>query len=64
MDFDEGGTSGFLMNHLSLGIGSEGCMRVIFDASDSMGKVEEEEVIEEPEDDVDLYFLRSKLFHC
>lgn len=61
-DFDEGGASGLLMNHLSLGIGSEGCMRVIFDASDSMGKVEEEDVIEEPEDDVDLSFLRSKLF--
>ena len=62
-DFDEGGASGLLMNHLSLGIGSEGCMRVIFDASDSMGKVEEEDVIEEPEDDVDLSFLRSKLFN-
>lgn len=62
-DFDEGGASGLLMNHLSLGIGSEGCMRVIFDASDSMGKVEDEDVIEEPEDDVDLSFLRSKLFH-
>jgi condensin complex subunit 2 len=61
-DFDEGGASGLLMNHLSLGIGSEGCMRVIFDASDSMGKVEDEDVIEEPEDDVDLLFLRSKLF--
>jgi condensin complex subunit 2 len=63
-DFDEGGASGLLMNHLSLGIGSEGCMRVIFDASDSMGKVEDEEVIEEPEDDVDLSFIRSQLFHC
>jgi condensin complex subunit 2 len=62
-DFDEGGASGLLMNHLSLGIGSEGCMRVIFDASDSMGKVEDEDVIEEPEDDVDLFFLRSKLSH-
>ena len=62
-DFDEGGASGLLMNHLSLGIGSEGCMRVIFDASDSMGKVEDEDVIEEPEDDVDLLFLRSKLSH-
>jgi len=59
-DFDEGGAGGLLMNHLSLGIGSEGCMRVIFDASDAMGKVEEEEVVEEPEDDVDLAFLRSR----
>lgn len=58
-DFDEGGAGGLLMNHLSLGIGSEGCMRVIFDASDPMGKVEEEDVIEEPEDEVDLTFLRS-----
>ena len=61
-DFDEGGASGLLMNHLALGIGSEGCMRVIFDASDSMGKVEEEEVVEEPEDAVDLSYLRSLFF--
>ncbi|KAF8159810.1 condensin complex subunit 2/barren [Crassisporium funariophilum] len=59
-DFDEGGASGLLMNHLSLGLGSVGCMRVIFDASDSMGKVDEEEVINEPEDDVDLSFLRKE----
>ncbi|KAJ3485576.1 hypothetical protein NLJ89_g11890 [Agrocybe chaxingu] len=58
-DFDEGGAGGLLMNHLSLGVGSEGCMRVVFDASDPMGKVEEEEVVEEPEDDVDLSFLRK-----
>ena len=45
---------------LSLGIGSEGCMRVIFDASDPMGKVEEEEVVEEPEDLIDLSYLRSE----
>lgn len=59
-DFDEGGASGLLMNHLSLGIGSEGCMRVIFDASDPMGKVEEEDVVEEPEDLIDLSFLRRR----
>jgi hypothetical protein len=41
--FNEGGASGLLMNHLSLGIGPEGCMRVSFNASDLMGKVEEEE---------------------
>ncbi|KAH9479636.1 Condensin complex subunit 2 [Psilocybe cubensis] len=58
-DFDEGGASGLLLNHLSLGIGSEGCMRVIFDASDPMGKVEEEDIIEEPEDEIDLTFLRK-----
>ncbi|KAG5650838.1 hypothetical protein H0H81_010868 [Sphagnurus paluster] len=59
-DFDEGGAQGLLMNHLSLGVGSDGGMRVVFDASDSMGKVEEEEVVEEPEDEVDLSYLRSK----
>ncbi|KAF5373258.1 hypothetical protein D9615_007456 [Tricholomella constricta] len=59
-DFDEGGAQGLLMNHLSLGVGSDGGMRVVFDASDSMGKVEEEEVIEEPEDEVDLSYLRKE----
>ncbi|KAF9564247.1 barren [Agrocybe pediades] len=61
-DFDEGGASGLLMNHLSLGIGTEGCMRVIFDASDPMGQVEEEDPIQEPEDDLDLSYLRSNFF--
>ncbi|KAI0283714.1 condensin complex subunit 2/barren [Russula aff. rugulosa BPL654] len=50
-DFDEGGAHGLLMNHLGLGIGSEGTFRVIFYASDSMGKV--------GEDDVDLTTLCS-----
>ncbi|EPQ56454.1 barren [Gloeophyllum trabeum ATCC 11539] len=60
-DFDEGGAQGLLMNHLSLGVGSEGAMRVIFDASDSMGKTgEEEEDVQEPEDEVDLSYLRSQ----
>ena len=59
-DFDEGGASGLLLNHLSLGIGSEGCMRVIFDASDPMGQVEEEDPIQEPEEDLDLSYLRSR----
>jgi len=59
-DFDEGGAQGLLMNHLSLGVGSDGGMRVVFDASDSMGKVEEEEVVEEPEDEIDISYLRSK----
>ncbi|KAG5647899.1 hypothetical protein DXG03_007823 [Asterophora parasitica] len=58
-DFDEGGAQGLLMNHLSLGVGSDGGMRVVFDASDSMGKVEEEEVVEEPEDEIDLSYLRK-----
>ena len=44
-----------LMNHLNLGVGSEGALRVIFDASDSMRKDgEDEEDLLEPEDDVDL----------
>lgn len=59
-DFDEGGAHGLLMNHLSLGVGSEGALRVIFDASDPMGKVGEDEDLLEPEDDVDLTALRSK----
>ncbi|KAG0709201.1 condensin complex subunit 2/barren [Suillus ampliporus] len=60
-DFDEGGAQGLLMNHLSLGVGSDGGLRVVFDASDSMGRVaEEEEDEEEPEEDVDLSYLRSQ----
>jgi condensin complex subunit 2 len=61
-DFDEGGAQGLLMNHLSLGVGSDGGLRVVFDASDSMGKVEEEEetVLEEPIEEVDLSYLRSE----
>lgn len=58
-DFDEGGAQGLLMNHLSLRAGADGGMRVVFDASDSTGRIEEE-VFEEPEDDVDLSYLRSK----
>lgn len=56
-DFDEGGAQGLLMNHLSLGVGSEGSLRVIFDASDSMGKSrdEDEEAADvEPYDEIDL----------
>jgi condensin complex subunit 2 len=59
-DFDEGGAHGLLMNHLSLGVGSEGALRVIFDASDPMGKAGEDEDLLEPEDDVDLTALRSE----
>ncbi|KAG6877148.1 hypothetical protein C0993_009941, partial [Termitomyces sp. T159_Od127] len=59
-DFDEGGAQGLLMNHLSLGLGSDGGMRVVFDAGDSMGKVEDEEVVEEPEDEIDLSYLRKQ----
>lgn len=62
-DFDEGGAQGLLMNHLSLGVGSEGSLRVIFDASDSMGKGkddEDEDDLVEPIDEIDLTHLRSK----
>lgn len=63
-DFDEGGAQGLLMNHLSLGVGSEGSLRVIFDASDSMGKGKEDDD-EPPEDEpvaeIDLRHLRSEL---
>lgn len=60
-DFDEGGAQGLLMNHLSLGVGSEGSLRVVFDASDSMGKGgEDEDPLEEPEDEVDFSYLRSE----
>ncbi|KAI0272463.1 condensin complex subunit 2/barren [Gloeopeniophorella convolvens] len=61
-DFDEGGAHGLLMNHLSLGVGSEGALRVIFDASDSMGKDGEDEDLVEPQDEVDLSMLRSEFF--
>lgn len=60
-DFDEGGAQGLLMNHLSLGVGSDGGMRVVFDASDSMGRVaEDEDEDEEREEDVDISYLRSQ----
>ena len=61
-DFDEGGAHGLLLNHLSLGVGSEGSMRVIFDASDSMGKgkQDEDEPDEvEPVDIIDLSTIRG-----
>lgn len=59
-DFDEGGAHGLLMNHLGLGVGADGGLRIVFDASDSMAKVvDEEEPILEPEEDVDLSYLRS-----
>ncbi|KAI0820368.1 barren [Trametes gibbosa] len=59
-DFDEGGAQGLLMNHLSLTITPDGSLRVVFDASDSVAKGEEEEQpLEEPHDDVDLSYLRE-----
>ncbi|KAH7911044.1 condensin complex subunit 2/barren [Hygrophoropsis aurantiaca] len=60
-DFDEGGAQGLLMNHLSLGVGTDGGMRVVFDASDSMGRVaDDDEDEEEPQEDVDLSYLRNE----
>lgn len=63
-DFDEGGAQGLLMNHLSLGVGSDGSLRVVFDASDSRGQdpEEEEPAMEEPPAEVDLTNLRG--MHC
>lgn len=59
-DFDEGGAQGLLMNHLGLTITPDGSLRVVFDASDSVAKGEEEEQpLEEPHDDVDLSYLRG-----
>ncbi|KAI0726709.1 condensin complex subunit 2/barren [Fomitopsis betulina] len=60
-DFDEGGAQGLLMNHLSLGEGPQGSLRVVFDASDAMGAGgDEEEPLLEPEDPVDLSYLRKE----
>ena len=63
-DFDEGGAQGLLMNHLSLGVSPDGGLRVVFDASDSMGKGKEDDD-EPPEDEpvaeIDLRHLRSEL---
>lgn len=62
-DFDEGGAGGLLMNHLNLGSGTEGCLRIIFDAGDSARKLdEEEEAIEEPVDLIDLDLLGSESY--
>ncbi|KZT63492.1 barren [Daedalea quercina L-15889] len=60
-DFDEGGAQGLLMNHLSLGEGPQGSLRVVFDASDAMGATgDEDEPLMEPEDLVELSYLRKE----
>ncbi|VDC01866.1 unnamed protein product [Peniophora sp. CBMAI 1063] len=59
-DFDEGGAHGLLQNHLSLGLGSEGALRIVFDASDSMGKEDEEDKGIMPPSFIDLSVLRGK----
>ncbi|KZT37936.1 barren [Sistotremastrum suecicum HHB10207 ss-3] len=61
-DFDEGGAQGLLMNHLSLGMGHKGAMRVVFDAGDSAGADQEEEEEQElvaPDEFIDLSSLRA-----
>lgn len=61
-DFDEGGAQGLLMNHLSLGVGTDGSLRVVFDASDSRGRDTDEEELqmEEPPEEVDLSYIRRR----
>ncbi|KAH8093297.1 condensin complex subunit 2/barren [Cristinia sonorae] len=60
-DFDEGGAQGLLMNHLSLGVGTDGSLRVVFDAGDSMGNGDEDDTpLEEPPEDIDLSYLREQ----
>ena len=58
-DFDEDGAHGLLQNHLSLGVGSEGAMRVVFDASDAMGKDGDEGAGIVPPSFIDLSILRG-----
>ncbi|KAL7280856.1 hypothetical protein ACG7TL_005800 [Trametes sanguinea] len=63
-DFDEGGAQGLLMNHLGLTVTPDGSLRVVFDASDSVAKGEEEEQpLEEPRDVVDLSYIRVGIEH-
>ncbi|KAI0763375.1 condensin complex subunit 2/barren [Irpex lacteus] len=59
-DFDEGGAQGLLTDHLSLGVVSDGSLRVVFDASDSIAKDgEEEDSLAEPPDEVNLSEIRK-----
>lgn len=66
-DFDESGAQGLLMNHLNLGLGA-GCLRVVFDAGDCVAASGENEEgddadqheAEEPEDLIDLSYLRRE----
>ncbi|KAH9940947.1 barren [Epithele typhae] len=62
-DFDEGGAQGLLMNHLGLTVAPDGSLRVVFDASDSVAKDEDEEEaapLEEPREDMGLTQLRAQ----
>ncbi|KAF8661344.1 hypothetical protein AX16_001439 [Volvariella volvacea WC 439] len=59
-DFDEGGAQGLLMNHLSLGVGSDSALRIVFDGGDQMGTQEDDQVDIEPEHEVDLTFLCTR----
>lgn len=60
-DFDEGGAQGLLLSHLALGLGPDGGLRVVFDASDSVAKGDEdEEAFIEPPAPLDLSVLRGE----
>ncbi|CAK5267793.1 unnamed protein product, partial [Mycena citricolor] len=61
-DFDEGGAQGLLMNHLSLGIGRQNNLRVIFDSGDAAVDVDEVDDEQEPEDLIDLTEMRKSFF--
>ncbi|KIY70792.1 hypothetical protein CYLTODRAFT_419466 [Cylindrobasidium torrendii FP15055 ss-10] len=60
-DFDEGGAQGLLMNHLNAGVGQDGALRVVFDASDSQFKDDHEVDKEQPPSFVNLAALRRCL---
>lgn len=62
-DFDEGGAQGLLMNHLSLGVGRDGGLTVVFDAGDSAVQPGDDEVVEEPYEEIDLSELRGNAFN-
>ena len=63
-DFDEGGSHGLLMNHLSLGAGIDGGgLRVVFDVSDAVAKSggDEEADRAEPVETIDLGEPRGRI---
>jgi condensin complex subunit 2 len=49
-DFDEGGASGILMNHL----GCDSGMKVVFDAGDAKLDEDEDDEVEEGDEDVEI----------
>ena len=56
-EFDEGGATGLLMNHL----GIDSNMRVVFDSGDSKVVDEEEDAGEGPHANIDLGHIRGTL---